>query len=144
MFIELKNFLFVLVWCSLLSKNFIVLVVFIGFRIWWRMYIFCRIFFLINNFFFCVLDFIILIVGKMCLLVSLWLRIILELLVFLNFLKIILFIWLFVLMRVVVIMVSDLFFLMFWVVLKNCFGCCKVFVLILLVRIFFEDGIMVL
>lgn len=84
------------------------------------------------------------IVGKMCLFVILWFRIILELLVFLNFLKMILFIWLFVLISVVVMMVSELFFLMLCVVLKKCFGCCNVFVFILLVRILLDDGIVVL
>lgn len=52
---------------------------------------------------------------------------------FLNFLKMILFILELVLMRVVVRIVSDLLFLMLWVVLKKCFGGYSVDVLMLLV-----------
>lgn len=66
------------------------------------------------------------------------------LLVFLNFLQIMLFMWLLVLISVVLMIVSELFFLMLCVVLKKCFGCCSVFVLILFVSILFDVGIMVL
>jgi len=63
-----------------------------------------------------------LIVGNSCLLVSWWLRCSFMFLVFLNFLKMILFIFELVLISVVVRIVSELLFLMLCVVLKNCLG----------------------
>lgn len=67
----------------------------------------------------------------MCWLVSFWLSINFIFLVFLNFWKISLFIWLFVLMSVVLMIVKELFFLKYWVVVKSFLGIFIVLILIL-------------
>lgn len=143
-FIELKNFLLVLVLCILLIRNFIVEILFMGWRILCSIYIFFSLFFDVSRFLWWVLDLLILMVGKICFFVIWRFRCNFWLLVFLNFLKIILFIFELVFISVVVSMVRLLFFLIFCVVLKKCLGFFSVWVLILLVSILLEDGMIVL
>lgn len=93
-----------------------------------------------SSLFLWVLEGFMLIVGKICCLVILWFSLSLVLLVFLNFLKMIVLLVDLVLIIVVVMMVSDLFFLMLCVVFRKCLGGYNVVELILLDRIWFDVG----